>query len=174
MFRHFAIVTMMLTAAIAMFADGENRELLAAEVRQSPAPAAGGANGTKGADTKHAGSTQFRDGRRQRQVWGPDIEPGMEGNFDNDIVATPASPMAAAGSFGGEGEDPGASPAAPVAAPPAAMAAAAPPGMPGHLLQQMAGTGPAARKAPPRHPTPDEINRMLESSRERSGGGDES
>ena len=34
MYRHFAVVTVLLTATLAMFADGENRELAAASIEQ--------------------------------------------------------------------------------------------------------------------------------------------
>lgn len=37
MYRHFAVFTVLLTASIAMFADGENRELHAAEVSEQQA-----------------------------------------------------------------------------------------------------------------------------------------
>jgi hypothetical protein len=38
MYRHFALVTVLLTASIAMFADGENREAAAAQIEDRPEP----------------------------------------------------------------------------------------------------------------------------------------
>lgn len=39
MYRHFALVTVALTASVAMFADGENREAAAAQIEEPEAPA---------------------------------------------------------------------------------------------------------------------------------------
>ena len=38
MYRHFALVTVLLTTGVAMFAEGENREALAAQVEEHDAP----------------------------------------------------------------------------------------------------------------------------------------
>jgi hypothetical protein len=40
LYRHFALVTVLLTGSVAMFADGENREAAAAQVEQREDPAA--------------------------------------------------------------------------------------------------------------------------------------
>src|SRR5688572_985632 len=39
MYRHFATLTIAVTAAVAVFADGENREAIATEVSSAPRPA---------------------------------------------------------------------------------------------------------------------------------------
>lgn len=39
MYRHFAVLTIAITAAVALFADGENREAMASEIRPQTAPA---------------------------------------------------------------------------------------------------------------------------------------
>jgi hypothetical protein len=67
MYRHFAVVTLVITAGLAMFADGENREARAAQVAK-PAPPSPAVLAT---------ATPTPGSRQSAGAWGADSE------FDN-------------------------------------------------------------------------------------------
>lgn len=82
MYRHFAIITVVLTAGLAMFADGENREARAAPATPTAKPAAPVTLATAAPTAESRPSPGWWDG---------------EPEFDNDF-GQPAEPVSGSGS----------------------------------------------------------------------------
>lgn len=164
MYRHFAVATLILTALIGFFADGENRDAAAEAVASTAQPAA---------DTPKARPSQslaFRDGRKS-QSWGNDAGGGGDGGDDG-------------GGNAGDGEyGPGNATSA-VSRPPVPMSPAmqltsmanlpdtAPPGMPKSVFDQLKREQKRIKSAGPQVITRQDMSRMIEQSRQRSGGED--
>jgi hypothetical protein len=177
MLRHFAVVTLLATASLAMFASGENKSALL-EAQKAQSARGGGTWGTspqKRADAaapRTAGGLQLASGTRLQQSNNydepEDIRSGQEvlgdvRNLDPQYRTLPQ------GSLAGPSGVSGAS-AALAAAPP--VIKRDPSGIPVPPMRAGQGNPPSnARPAPPRQATKEDIDRMMEASRARAAKG---
>lgn len=147
MYKHFAMTTVCITALLAIFADGSNREAIGDHL-ESQRQQAEMRSAEQDLTAQHKGGrTAFRDNRRVKGSFGVETGGGSsEGDFSNTGYSTSyegydfadVPPPAADGMDSGEGETPmlAASTAAPVPAAPGrstrivtASSAGPPPGM---------------------------------------------
>lgn len=171
MLRHFVAITVMATAGLAMFANGENTGAII-EAQKAARQNGGGAwsktprnsNPTKQPATVNG--MKLAPGTRLQNNSGDDYEIGRSGEGNIRYLSPeynsldPVSP--AAGAAGGGGQ------AIALAAPaPIQRDAKGIPLPPGSALQ---GQPPGASRPPPRKPTAEEVHRMMEASRLRGLG----
>lgn len=162
--RHFAVVTVVITAGLAMFASGENREIVVEQIKAQQ-------------QKNHAKQVEReKGGNRRVVVEGMRTAPGVSYDAPEEYRDPPG------GGGGGGSSDSGWSDAGvgPVAPPPRELASPAPfeakdpNGMPigGRAPQSPSASG-AKRPgvaARPRPPTQAQIDAMLAASRARAGG----
>ncbi len=177
MLRHFAVVTVLATAALAMFASGENTSALR-EAQKAQRARSSGTWGTspqkpaEAAGPRTAGGLHLASGTRLQQNGGFD-EPedfratqevqGDIRNLDPEYRTLP--PGALGGPSGGSGAS-----AALAAAPP--VIKRDPSGIPLPPIRADQGNPPGnVRPAPPRQATKRDIDQMMEASRARSAKG---
>ncbi len=178
MLRHFAVVTLVATAGLAMFASGENSSALA-EAQRAAQARGGGAWGTSPRKTSEnktattvngmhvaAGTRLERNGGAGYEPEGPRIEQEVQGDIRN---IDPEYRALLPGSLG-PGAQAGAASAQAVAAQAPIQrdrnGIPLPPGASGQ-----AKPSASAKPLPPRRATSQDIERMMEASRLRSSTG---
>ena len=178
MLRHFAVLTVVITSCLAIFAQGENNSL--EEARRAVASK----NGSAGAFSVNGAAKQAQERKALREIGGLKIaaDTKIGGGFRADAVIereAASSDGGGSGSGSGSGDtgnntDANSSPAAvagqPMMPPPGSNPVQLSPGPPG----MPPGVGPNQRRGPPtaqppRKPTAQEIDRMIAAARERSG-----
>lgn len=159
LFRHFAMITIAITGCVALFADGESREAIAAEIEtRTDRNDLLRAEADKLGNRKlKANGLRLRDSNRAYMAFAPD-EPVSDANYGNPMdgsettVGASLRPGAPALNLPGAG-------AAPVAATPP------PPGLPAGAKQA------APRKAV--QPSEEQLAEIAAASRARSGSNSE-
>lgn len=173
MFRHFAVLTIVITSCIGIFASGENRELVQQQIEAQSRPAkANPAKPGQAAAPKVIGGLNIAAGTRLGSAAGGGgdyVESGSEvsgggggsGSGSSDVVGS----SAVASGYAAPTQAPAIQPTIPTSgtAPP-------PPGSPLGTKTNMRG-GPL-KAQPLRQPTGEEIERMMAASRERSAAAD--
>ena len=177
MLRHFAVVTLLATAGLAMFANGENTSALR-EAQKAQRARSSGTWGTspqkpaEAAGPRTAGGLNLASGTRLQQNGGYDepedyrVAQEVQGDIRN---LNPEYRTLPPGALGGGSGGSGAS-AALAAAPP--VIKRDPSGIPVPPVRAGQGNPPGnARPAPPRQASTQDIDKMMEASRARSAAG---
>ncbi len=169
MLRHFAVLTVMITGCLAMFADGENRELIGEKLKERQAR-----NVMLAADAQ-------RGDKRKAQVAGLTVAPGMHIQSGGDDAPASGGASSGTGSLNPDDDhyeqDGLGIPATPTGglhdpdADPVAVTQASGSIHKGTTKAQ-ALRAKSAKPKPPRAPTREDMARMLAASRARSSGGE--
>ncbi|HVR91726.1 MAG TPA: hypothetical protein VHG29_11640 [Novosphingobium sp.] len=168
MYRHFAVITIAITACIGLFADGEGTEGLQAQIkaRQSRNDLLTAEAGKLGARHVSAGKLHLRDEKRSYLAFAPDEGSDVRNhdgtvNFDDgdDSIAGPQN-------IGAPGYGPGIGGPSTLADLPPVL----PPGVSAAEREKVELAQRQARRAPPvARPTAAQMEAMLAASRARSG-----
>lgn len=161
LFRHFAVITVVITSGLAMFANGENREALAETIKAQQAKnSARHAEQGKPGTSRSIGKSKQAQAAAQNNVpvddgGPPPVSAGGGGSSDMDSAWS-----GGASGFGGPGEtatgDDAMGPIGPAGSGPQGVT-----GRPG---------GPKTNK-PPRRPSQQQVEAMLAASRARASDG---
>jgi hypothetical protein len=155
MFRHFAAITVLITILVAVFADGEGREALAAQVAERQKQ-----NALLVADAKTVGQRTI--GLKKAKSGKAAVAYANATVDDSDSGGSYGAPMDSAGGSG-SGSDSGSISVGPSRPPGPLMGPGPNSAVPPHERKK----GPG--KAQPPRPTQDQLNRLMEASRQRSG-----
>lgn len=156
MYRHFAVLTVALTALIALFADGSQEDGGVLGIRQEPISQASAAPPPP--------KPVLRDNRPRAAAggWAADPAPDIDNSYVQSRV--PRAPARQASQVDRFPDDPRLR-----ADLDAGKPAAPPPGMPREVYREMTAQKQQQRRSPPRAASPEETERALEQSRQRSG-----